>query len=101
MFPGVPGKAMIDLLSLDLLGKQFVQMCADLFPFRKAGGLLFLCCRKIRWVLHSAAEIMLWGNLVNSSGEAAKGTHKIKVKGKGVNLNHCNTDGYTLLAHAR
>ncbi len=44
---------------------------------------------------------MLWVNLVNSSGEAAKGTHKINVKGPAVNLNHSNTDGYTLLAHAR
>jgi hypothetical protein len=72
---------MQDLLLLDLLGKQFVQICADLFPFRKAGGLLFLCCKKIHSVLHSAAEIKRWGNLINSSGEAAEGTHKINVKG--------------------
>ncbi len=92
---------MRDLLRLDRLSKRFVQMCADLFPFRKAGGLLFLCCEKIHSVLHSAAEIMRWGNLINSSGEAAEGTHKINVKGPGVNLNHRNSDGYTLLAHAR
>ena len=96
-----PGKTMKDLLRLDQLGKRFVQMCADLFPFRKCGGLLYLVCEKIHSVLHSAAEIMRWGNLINSSGEAAEGTHKINVKGPGVNLNHRDTDGGTLLAHAR
>ena len=44
---------------------------------------------------------MRWGNLINSSGEAAEGTHKINVKGPGVNLNHRDTDGQTMLAHAR
>ncbi len=28
-------------------------------------------------------------------------THKINVKGPEVNLNHCDMDGYTLLAHSR
>ena len=46
-------------------------------------------------------KIMRRGNLINSSGEAAEGTHKINVKGLGVNLNHRDTDGGTLLAHAR
>lgn len=92
---------MKDLTRLDLLGKRFVQMCADLFPFRKAGNLLFLVCEKIHSVLHSAAEIMRWGSLINSSGEAAEGTHKINVKGPGVNLNHRDSDGGTLMAHAR
>jgi hypothetical protein len=55
-------------------------MCAELFSFRKAGVLLFLCCEKIHSVLHSAAETMWWGNLIDTSGEAAKGTHKINVK---------------------
>ncbi len=57
-------------------------------------------CEKIHLVLHS--EIMQWGNgnLINS-GEAAEGTHNFNVKGPGVNLNHCNSDGYTLLAHSR
>ena len=89
---------MKDLLRLDLLGKAFVKMCADLFPFRKAGNLLYLVCEKIHSVLHAASEIMRWENLINSSGEAAEGTHKINVKGPGVNLNHCDTDGQTLLA---
>jgi hypothetical protein len=92
---------MKDLTRLDLLGKRFVQMCADLFPFRKAGNLLYLVCEKIHSVLHSAAEIMRWGSLINSSGEAAEGTHKINVKGPGVNLNHRDSDGGTLMAHAR
>ncbi len=69
-----PEKTMRDLLRIDLLGKQFVQMCADLFPFCKTGGLLLLCREEIHSVLHSAAKIMC--NLVNSSGEAAKGTSK-------------------------
>jgi hypothetical protein len=92
---------MKDLQHLDLLGKRFVQMCADLFPFRKYGGMLYLACEKIHSILHSAAEIMRWGNLINCSGEAAEGTHKINVKGPGVNLNHRDSDGGTLLAHAR
>ncbi len=92
---------MRDLLRLDLLGKQFVPMCAALFPFRKAGGLQFLCCEKIHSVLHTSAEIMRWGNVINSSAEAAEESHKINVKGPCLNLNHCYTDGYTLLAHAR
>ena len=96
---------MRDLLRLDLLGKRFVQMCADLFPFRKRGGLLFLCCEKVHSVIHAAAEIMRWGNLINSSGEAAEGTHKncdkINVKEPGSNINHRDSDGGTLLVHAR
>ena len=68
-----PRKTMKDLLRLDQLGKRFVQMCADLFPFRKHGGLLYLVCEKIHSVLHAAAEIMRWGNPINSSGEAAEG----------------------------
>ena len=92
---------MRDLLRLDLLGKRFVQMCANLFPFRKHGGLLFLCCEKVHSVIHAASEIMRWGNLINSSGEAAEGTHKINVKGPGSNINHRDSDGGTLLVHAR
>ena len=57
--------------------------------------------RKIHSMVHSAAEIMRWGSLINSSGEAAEGTHKINVKGPGANLNHRDGDGGTLLAHAR
>lgn len=92
---------MKDLQRLDLLGRRFVQMCADLFPFRKYGGMLYLACEKIHSIVHSAAEIMRWGNLINSSGEAAEGTHKINVKGPGTNLNHRDGDGGTLLAHSR
>ena len=92
---------MKDLLRLDLLAQRFVQMCADLFPFRKHGGLLYLACEKIHSMVHSAFEIMRWGSLINSSGEAAEGTHKINVKGPGVNLNHRDSDGGTLLAHSR
>ncbi len=75
---------MRDLLRLELLGEQFVQMCADLFSFCKAGGLLFLCCEKIHLVLHPAAEIMR--NLVNSSGEAAEGTHNMDLIQVGVSV---------------
>ena len=80
-----------------------VQMCADVFPFTKGGRarLLFLVCEKIHSVVHAATEIMLWGDLINCSGEAAEGTHKINVKGPGANLNHRETDGCTLLNHAR
>ena len=92
---------MKDLQGLDLLARRFVQMCADLFPFRKRGGLLYLACEKIHSMLHSASEIMRWGSLINSSGEAAESTHKINVKGPGVNLNHRDSDGGTLLGHAR
>jgi hypothetical protein len=96
---------MKDLTRLDLfkLGKRFrvVQMCGDLFPFRKAWNLLYLVCEKTHSVLHSAEEILRWGSLINSSGEAAEGTYKINVTGSGVNLNHRDTDGGALLAHAR
>jgi len=92
---------MKDLQRLDLLARRFVQMCADLFPFRKFGGMLYLACEKIQSILHSASEIMRWGNLINCSGEAAESTHKINVKGPGVNLNHRDGDGGTLLNHAR
>ena len=92
---------MKDLQRLDVLGRSFVQKCADLFPFRKYGGMPYLACEKIHSIVHSAAEIMRWGNLINSSGEAAEGTHKINVTGPGANLNHRDGDGGTLLAHAR
>ena len=98
-----PGKTFRDLARLDLLGKQFVQMCSDAFPFSKGGksNLLYLICEKIHSVVHASAEIMRWGNLINCSGEAPEGTHKINVKGPGANLNHRETDGCTLLNHAR
>jgi hypothetical protein len=95
---------MKDLQRLDLLARRFVQMCADLFPFRKFGGMLYLACEKIHSILHSASEIMRCCNLIiliNSSGDAAESTHKINVKGPGVNLNHRDGDGGTLLNHAR
>ena len=92
---------MSDLLRLDMLGKRFVQMCADVFPFCKAGNLLYLVCEKIHFVLHAATEIMRWGNLINCSGEAPEEAHKINVKGPGANTNHRGTDGYTMLNHAR
>ena len=92
---------MKDLQRLDVLGRNFVPKCADLFPFRKHGGMLYLACEKIHSMVHSAAEIMRWGSLINSSGEAAEGTHKINVKGPGADLNHRDGGGGTLLAHAR
>ena len=98
-----PGKTLKDLMRLDKLGKRFVQMCADVFPFKKSAGseLLYLVCEKIHSVVHAATEIMRWGNLINCSGEAAESTHKINVKGPGANLNHRETDGCTLMNHAR
>ena len=88
----IPGKTLKDLARLDVLGKRFVQMCADVFPFRKGGNLLYLVCEKIHSVVHAATEIMRWGNLINCSGEAAEGTHKINVKGSGANINHRESD---------
>ncbi len=85
------GKTMKVPSRLDLLGMRFVQMWADLFPFSKAGNLLYLVCEKIHSVLHSASETMRWGSLINSSGGAGEGTHKTNVEGPGVNLNHCYT----------
>jgi hypothetical protein len=45
---------------------------------------------------------MRWRNLINSSGEAAEGTHKINVKGPGGNITSgpLATDGGTLMVHA-
>ena len=82
---------MKDLFRLDALGKAFVSMCAAFFPFRKYGNLLYLCCDRIHFVLHSAGEILRWGDLINRSGEAAENTHKINVKGPGANTNHRDT----------
>ena len=55
---------------------------------------------KIHSVLHSACEIMRWGNLINCSAEAAENTHKINVKGPGANANHRDTAGCTMMDHA-
>ena len=95
------GKTMIDLVRLEMLGKIFVDMCAVVFCMRKFGNLLYLCCEKVHSVLHSASEIMRWGDLINTSGEAPEQSHKINVKAPGKNLNHRSSDGKTLLGHAR
>ena len=92
---------MESLLRLDALGRKFVSMCATMFPFRKFGGLLYLCNEKIHAVLHGASEIMRWGNLINTSGEGPEGTHKINVKGPGSNVNHRDATGSTMTGHAR
>jgi hypothetical protein len=84
---------MKDLLRLDLLARIFMQISADLFPFCKFGGLLYLACEKIHSMLHSATEIMRWGSLINSSGETNESTLKA---GLGVKLHHRDTDGSTL-----
>ena len=75
------------LLCLDALARKFVSMCASLLPFKKFVDLLYLCCKKIHSMLHSASEIMRWGSLINRSGEAAETEHKINVKGPGSNAN--------------
>ena len=89
------------LLRLDALARNFVSMCAILFPFKKAGDLLYLCCEKIHSMLHSASEIMRWGSLINCSGEAAETAHKINVKGPGSNVNQRDSALGTLMTHAR
>ena len=76
-------------------------MCATMFPFRKRGGLLYLCCEKIHSMLHSSMEIMRWGSLINCSGEAAETAHKINVKGPGANVNQRDSAHGTLMNHAR
>jgi hypothetical protein len=76
-------------------------MCASLFPFKKYGDLLFLRCEKIHALLHSASEIMRWGSLINSSGEAAETAHKINVKGPGSDINQRDSALGTLMTHAR
>ena len=89
------------LQRLDALARIFVSMCASLFPFARAGGILFLCIEKIHSMLHSASEIMLWGSLINCSGEAAETAHKINVKGPGSNVNQRDSALGTLMTHAR
>ena len=90
------------LLRLHALARKFVSMCANLFPFKKKGGLLYLCIEKIHSILHSATEIMLWGSLItNCSGEAAETAHKINVKGPGSNVNQRDSALGTLMTHAR
>ena len=90
-----------DLLRLDALAKRFVSMCASLFPFKKCGDLLYLCCEKIHSMLHCSSEIMRWGSLINSSGEAAETAHKINVKGPGSNVNQRDSAPGQLMNHAR
>ena len=95
------GMSMPSLLRLDALARKFVSLCASLFPFKKFGNLLFLCCEKIHSMLHCASEIMRWGSLINSSGEAAETAHKINVKGPGSNVNQGDSALGTLMTHAR
>jgi hypothetical protein len=52
-------------------------------------------------MLHCSAEIMRWGSLINSSGEAAETAHKINVKGPGSNVNQRDSAPGTFLNHAR
>ena len=85
------------LLRLEALSRKFVSMCAILFPFKKAGDLLYLCNEKIHSMLHSASEIMRWGSLINCSGEAAETAHKINVKGPGSNVNQRDSALGTLM----
>ena len=89
------------LLRLDALAREFVKMCASLFPFKKFGDLLYLCNEKIHSMLHLASEIMRWGSLINCSGEAAETAHKINVKGPGSNVNQRDSALSTLMTHAR
>ena len=89
---------MKDLFRLDALGKVFVSTCATLFPFRKYGNLLYLYCAKIHSVLHSAGEIMRWGNLINCSGKAAENTHELMLKDL-EHTNHRDTAGGTMMNH--
>ena len=92
---------MHDLLRLDALGRKFVSLCATTFPFKKFGGLLYLCNEKVHSVVHGASEIMRWGSLINTSGEGPEGTHKTNVKGPGSNVNHGDATGATMMGHAR
>ena len=94
-------KTMVDLVRLEMLGKIFVELCAVVFCVHKCGNLLYLCCEKVHSVLHAPSEIMRWGDLINTSGEAPEQSHKINVKAPGKNLNHRSSDGKTLLNHAR
>jgi len=95
------GMTLNSLLRLDALARKFVSMSASLFPFKKFGGQLYLCCEKIHSMLHSASEIMRWGSLINCSGEAAETAHKINVKGPGSNVNQRDSALGTLMTHAR
>ena len=88
-------------MCLDALTRKFVLMCASLLPFKKSGDILYLCCEKIHYMLHSASEMMLWGSLINCSGEAAKSACKINVKGPGPNVNQQDSSLGTLITHAR
>ena len=92
---------MSSLLRLDALARKFVSMCASLFPFKKRGDVLYLCCEKIHYMVHGASEIMRWGSLINYSGEAAETAHKINVKGPGSNVNQRDSALGSLMTHAR
>jgi hypothetical protein len=61
---------MIDLVLHEMLGKIFVEMCAIVFCMCKCGNFLYLCFEKVHLFLHATSEIMRWGNLINTSGEA-------------------------------
>ena len=92
---------MPSLLRLDALARKFVSLCAILLPFKNGRDVLYLCCEKIHSMLHCVSEIMRWGSLINSSGEAAETAHKINVKGPGANVNQGDSSLGTLMMHAR
>jgi hypothetical protein len=58
-------------------------------------------CVIIHAMLHSASEIMQWGTLINSSGEAAETAHRINVKVPGSSVNQRDSALGTLMTHAR
>ena len=91
----------VDLVRLEMLGKIFVQLCAVVFCVHKCGNLLYLCCEKVHSILHAPSEILRWGDLINTNGEAPVQSHKINVQAPGKTLNHHSNDGKTLLSHAR
>ena len=95
------GMTIHSLSRLEALARKFVSMCASLFPFKKIGGLLYLCNKKIHSMLHSAAEIMRWGCLIKCGGEAAETAHKINVKGPESTVNQRDSALGTLMTHAR
>jgi hypothetical protein len=72
-----------------------------MFPFKKNGDMLLLCCEKNHAMLHSASEIMLCGSLINGSGQAAETAHKINVKGHASNVNQRDSVLRTLMTYAR
>lgn len=90
-----------DVYLLDSLATAFMDRCAQLFPFRNGQGHLIMGTDKVHFMIHAAAQILNWGNIINCSAEPSEITHKIWVKGQGDNTNQGPSSAKTMMRHSQ